>query len=290
MSIIDKACAWAKAIAFDDAHGYDQGSRWGPDYDCSSLVISSFKQAGVPLTATYTGNMRADMLAHGFRDVTAQVNQYSGAGLERGDVLLHERNHTALYIGSGQIVNAGGNERGGAVGGVTGDQTGREIAVIGYYRPSYGWDCVLRYTEKESGRPDQGIEPYAKEKETAPVTAGANTYVVVVKSGDSLWAIAERELGDGSRYRELQQLNGLAGTMIYPGQVLKLPRKTGEKRPGDPSPSAQDDEDDEDIEYCTVTVTVEKAALEWWKARAKKCNLTLGEMIDALADAAGYEP
>lgn len=279
MSVIDKAIAWARAIAYDDAHGYDQGSRWGPDYDCSSLVISAWKQAGVPLTATYTGNMRADMLAHGFRDVTAQVNQYSGAGLERGDVLLHERNHTALYIGSGQIVNAGGNERGGATGGVTGDQTGREIAVIGYYRPSYGWDCVLRYTEKEEQRLDQGIEPYAKEKETAaPVTAGANTYVV--KSGDSLWAIAERELGDGSRYGELQRLNGLAGNMIYPGQVLKLPGK-------DPSAAPQDDSK---ARVVTVTVTVKETTLAWWKAQAAAMETTPGGYIDALADAAVYEP
>lgn len=278
MSVIDKAIAWARAIAYDDAHGYDQGSRWGPDYDCSSLVISAWKQAGVPLTATYTGNMRADMLAHGFRDVTAQVNQYTGAGLERGDVLLHERNHTALYIGSGQIVNAGGNERGGAVGGVTGDQTGREIAVIGYYRPSYGWDCVLRYTEKEEARLDQGIEPYAKEKETAPVSTGANTYVV--KSGDSLWAIAERELGDGSRYEELQRLNGLAGTMIYPGQVLKLPGK-------DPSAAPQDDSK---AQVVTVTVTVKETTLAWWKAKAAAMGTTPGGYIDALADAARYDP
>lgn len=273
MSIIDKACAWAKAIAYDDAHGYDQGSRWGPDYDCSSLVISSFKQAGVPLTATYTGNMRADMLAHGFRDVTAQVNQYSGAGLERGDVLLHERNHTALYIGSGQIVNAGGNERGGATGGVSGDQTGREIAVIGYYRPSYGWDCVLRYTEKETAQETPHPSPAA-----TPSPQGEGLYTV--QSGDSLWTIAERELGDGSRYGELQQLNGLAGTMIYPGQVLKLPGK-------DPSAAPRDDSK---ARVVTVTVTVKETTLEWWKAQAAAMGTTPGGYIDALADEAGYEP
>ena len=72
MSITDNAVAWAAAIANDDSHGYDQGSRWGPDYDCSSLVISAWKQAGVPLSCTYTGNMRQDMLANDFRDVTAR--------------------------------------------------------------------------------------------------------------------------------------------------------------------------------------------------------------------------
>ena len=43
MSVRENACAWARAIAYDDAHGYDQGSRWGPDYDCSSLVITAYR-------------------------------------------------------------------------------------------------------------------------------------------------------------------------------------------------------------------------------------------------------
>ena len=49
MTIPEKAAAWAEAIAADEAHGYDQSARWGPDYDCSSLVIAAYKQAhGLP--------------------------------------------------------------------------------------------------------------------------------------------------------------------------------------------------------------------------------------------------
>lgn len=45
-----------------------------------------------------------------------------------------------------------------------------------------------------------------------------------VKKGDSFWKIAQNELGDGARYRELASYNGLrADDTIYPGQVLKLP-------------------------------------------------------------------
>lgn len=148
MSKIEQAVAWALDVANDPAHGYDQASRWGqPDYDCSSLVISAYRQAGVPLTCTYTGNMRGDMLSHGFKDVTASVDLATGAGLQRGDVLLNEAKHTALYIGSGQIVHASANERGGATGGKPGDQTGGEICVRGYYNSP--WDCVLRLDEGE---------------------------------------------------------------------------------------------------------------------------------------------
>lgn len=53
------------------------------------------------------------------------------------------------------------------------------------------------------------------------VGAEMSTYTVV--SGDSLWAIAQNYLGNGSRYNEIMSLNGLNSTVIYPGQELRLP-------------------------------------------------------------------
>lgn len=45
-----------------------------------------------------------------------------------------------------------------------------------------------------------------------------------VKPGDSLWAIAARELGDGSRFREIATLNGIANpSSISVGVTLQLP-------------------------------------------------------------------
>lgn len=144
MSVVDAALSWARGIASDESHGYDQTNRWGTDYDCSSFVISAYKAAGVPLTCTYTGNMRGDMLRCGFADVTESVNLATGAGLRAGDVLLNYKHHTALALGGGQIVQASINERGTTTGGQPGDQTGREIYERTYY--NYPWDCVLRYT------------------------------------------------------------------------------------------------------------------------------------------------
>lgn len=51
--------------------------------------------------------------------------------------------------------------------------------------------------------------------------SGNTTYIV--KSGDSLWKIAEALLGDGTRYTEIMTLNGLSSETISPGQVLKIP-------------------------------------------------------------------
>ena len=48
-----------------------------------------------------------------------------------------------------------------------------------------------------------------------------------VDSGESLWAIAEQELGDGSRWREIYDANkdviGDNPDLIKPGQTLKIP-------------------------------------------------------------------
>lgn len=148
MNVIDKAINWAVSIANDNSHGYDQLHRWGPDYDCSSLLISAWQQAGVPVQAngaTYTGNMKNVFVKCGFEAI--KFNR--SVSLKRGDVLLNEKHHTAMYIGDGKVVMASINENGKAVGGRTGDQTGREILTCNYYVPSYGWDYVLRYPTQE---------------------------------------------------------------------------------------------------------------------------------------------
>ncbi len=142
-------------IAQDNSHGYDQNQRWGErgDYDCSSLTVTAFEKAGFPIKskygATYTGNMKQAFLNCGFKDVRKDVNLHTGAGLIRGDVLLNEVHHVAVYIGNGLIVQASINELGRATGGKPGDQTGREINISEYKNYHRGgWDCVLRYEEK----------------------------------------------------------------------------------------------------------------------------------------------
>ena len=153
-SAADKACDWMEQTARDNSHGYDQIYRWGEkgDYDCSAAVITAYEKAGVPVKtkgATYTGNMKSVFLKCGFRDVTSQVNLSTGAGLKRGDVLLNEARHTAMYCGNGQEVEASINEKGTATGGKPGDQTGREFLIRSYR--NYPWNCVLRYGDGGTG-------------------------------------------------------------------------------------------------------------------------------------------
>lgn len=56
---------------------------------------------------------------------------------------------------------------------------------------------------------------------TGTVTSSGKTYTV--KKGDSLWEIAKAQLGSGNRWTEIQKLNGITGTKIVVGQVLKIP-------------------------------------------------------------------
>lgn len=147
------ALYWMLELAADQAHGYSQQNRWGPDYDCSSAVITAWEQAGVKVKsagATYTGNMKNVFLLKGFKDVTKSVNLKTGEGLEPTDVLLNENGrgtsgngHTAMYAGEGRIVHARGQSHGSSA---TGDQ-GTEIAITPY--SNHPWDCVLRYMGEE---------------------------------------------------------------------------------------------------------------------------------------------
>lgn len=182
---VEKAVAEAAAIAADAGHGYDQASRWGPDYDCSSLVIHCWQSAGVVLECTYTGDMRGDMLRRGFADVTDKVRLADGAGLMRGDVLLNFARHTALYIGGGRLIHASANERGAARGGAPGDQTGREICERGYF--NYPWECVLRYMPAEVGA---AAPPSAEEGEAVVLPTlgvGSTGAAVAAMQGALLW-------------------------------------------------------------------------------------------------------
>lgn len=155
MSVIETAVNWAIGIANDDSHGYDWGSRDGPDYDCSSLVSWAYYNAGLntrPGGTPNTASIYRVFTAAGFQDVTSQCNLSTGSGMERGDILLYrgsDSGHVAMHIGNGQLVQASQNEFGGVYGGQTGDQTGKEIWVTRYY--NFPWLYVLRYPEKSRG-------------------------------------------------------------------------------------------------------------------------------------------
>ena len=96
------------------------------------------------------------------------------------------------------------------------------------------------YTTKELGKSkppskQRGTEPVKKK---TPTTTGTITYTI--KKGDTLWGIATKYLGKGSRYSEIYKLNKNVienaakkhgrsssnnGLWIYPGTKISIPKK-----------------------------------------------------------------
>lgn len=93
-------------------------------------------------------------------------------------------------------------------------------------------DMNISYKDYPSIIKANGLNDFKRDAtQTPPVPTLTNetensftTYIV--KSGDTLWGIAERYLGNGSKYSELKSLNGLASDTIYPGQTIKIPTES----------------------------------------------------------------
>ena len=66
----------------------------------------------------------------------------------------------------------------------------------------------------------KGLNGFSK----ANNSASTNYFTYTVKKGDTLWAIAQRYLGSGYKYKKIKDLNALNSDMIYPGQTLKIPK------------------------------------------------------------------
>lgn len=74
------------------------------------------------------------------------------------------------------------------------------------------------------GRPEYGqtFDEFVKETTNIDFSTSYTTYTV--KKGDSLWAIARKLLGSGTKWPQIQKANGLKDTLIRVGQKLKIPK------------------------------------------------------------------
>lgn len=192
LSIEDRAAETMEHLCTHATHGYSQPNRQGVgtggavaetitlsdgtkvgiaayDRDCSSAVIESFASLGVGVGgATYTGNMRACMVASGnFRALPASTWKNP----KRGDLLLTERNgHVAMALGNGRLGEFLRSEN-HTIHGKVGDQDGGESVIRALYDD--GWDCVLRYCGPEP----EGVN------DVGQTVTGAGKYVVVSADG-----------------------------------------------------------------------------------------------------------
>lgn len=176
MTKAESATQYAENIAIDDSHGYSQYSReLNPDTDCSGLVLLSYEHAGVPVWtngARSTWDMVPVLLATGFEEVTSKVNLSTQKGLLRGDILYVHNDtiqHTALYCGNGNEVEASSSENGG-IHGQPGDQTGKEILIQPYRNI---WKRVFRYTK-------DAVRDYLKKGDSGDDVAAMQRMLIIL--------------------------------------------------------------------------------------------------------------
>lgn len=91
----------------------------------------------------------------------------------------------------------------------------------GYERPANQGESVQK---KRASYGQTYYDKYAKKPE--PVfTEETLLKTHTVKRGDTLWALAKKYLGSGLKWTRIAKLNGIKGTLIRTGQVLKIPEK-----------------------------------------------------------------
>ena len=196
----------ALSYADDDSHGYSQkppSGRWGPDYDCSSLVYQLANEAGYPVgtggdKVRFTGTMLKDFEKAGF-----QILPFANVGisdLEVGDILLNLALHAEVYVGNGESVGATGSETGGYVG-EAGDQTGQEIERHPVTTFDKEWDYILRPpVEEETEEGDEEVPYYGQN----PNTWGGNGQTMYPQSTMPMG----RSYNTGYPQGNLGQMNG----------------------------------------------------------------------------------
>lgn len=178
----------------DDSHGYSQSNRWGPDYDCSSSIITALRWAGFDTgNASYTGNMSAELTKHGWQRLPYK-------NPKKGDILLNDATHVEMSLGNGK--NAGFHSAHGHP--ETGDQA--HEAYVG--RDPGHWAAILRYKNGFGDSLADAIEETYNFKKFG--------YGSLDAEGDDGGAAASGDLGDWVRaaLKLTHQPMSLAGGLI----------------------------------------------------------------------------
>lgn len=99
----------------------------------------------------------------------------------------------------------------------------------GYYRVRKAWTDkksqlgAYRILANAKAKADKNSGYFVFAPDGTAIYPTEEYRIHTVVRGDSLWAIAKKYLGNGSRYPEIKALNGLTSNTIYSGWKLKIP-------------------------------------------------------------------
>lgn len=186
-------------------------------YDIAKIgeinVIKNPKLAEISFESTFPAHLYPFVVVEDLREPFEYVEQIEKWMKEKRPVRF-------VFAGSSFDINTlvsiasfNWRETGGAVGDIEYaislrvyvPYNARKIQVVSAQRGQ-----VKALSTQQPARPDERQLP--------------NTYTLV--AGDTLWKVAKRFLGDGSRWREIQTLNGISDAEIRRlpiGKVLRLP-------------------------------------------------------------------
>lgn len=195
---------------------YYGGQVSGDQYPwCCSFIWDGFYQTG--LSSLFCGGEKTAWCPYVVNWAKAH-GAWISADFRPGDLVLFDFNNDGKADHIGFVVAVSGTSLQtieGNVDSAVRRMTRSVVGVMGACRPAYA------AAAENAPQPATGGQ--------AAESDAGETYIV--QPYDSLWKIARDRLGDENRWPELQKFNGLDSTVIYPGQVLRLP--------SDPQPAPQ---------------------------------------------------
>ena len=230
------------------AKAVERGDMGQKVHDCSGLIKGAImSKFAADMPAIY--DAKYDLNAKAFYDQAPEKGDISTIPDLIGLGVVNEtRSHIGVYTGNGRVIQAKGFDYGVVESGLDGFTHWCKLPFFDYVSTApIGGDTSEQpveapkkpleviVTEVINGAWGNGEE--RKQRLTAAgynydeVQAAVNEQlkaskpqtVYTVKRGDTLWAIASKYLGDGKRYKEIMNLNGLTSDIIRVGQKLILP-------------------------------------------------------------------
>ncbi|MDR2456953.1 MAG: LysM peptidoglycan-binding domain-containing protein, partial [Clostridiales Family XIII bacterium] len=84
-------------------------------------------------------------------------------------------------------------------------------------------DINVAYKDYPAIIKSKGLNGFKSDVSSVSPPAPEYTTYTVVKN-DTLWSIAGKQMGDVTAWERIKNINSLTSTVIYPGQVLKIPK------------------------------------------------------------------